>query len=160
MKTISAREVRKLREAGEEFTLINTLDANHFAETKIPDALSVPHTDPDFIGKVSKNVPDKDTPVIVYCANINCDSSTRGAEKLTKAGYTNVMDMADGYQGWQQAFNEKKADAKPRKTPPVKRPGELPAASPDAATRLRAPLVRAAPQNSAKAERATPGVTI
>jgi len=123
MKTISAREVRKLREAGEEFTMINTLDAKHFAETKIPDAVSIPQTDPDFIAKVSKRVPDKDTPVVVYCANINCDSSTRGAEKLIKAGYTNVMDMADGHQGWEQAFKEKEGGRKAKEDAPTKTSG-------------------------------------
>jgi rhodanese-related sulfurtransferase len=120
MKTISAREVRKLREAGEEFTMINTLDSNYFAETKIPDAVNIPQTDPDFIAKVAKHVPDKDLPVIVYCANINCDSSTRGAEKLIKAGFTNVMDMADGYQGWEQAFNEKEGGRKAKEDAPTK----------------------------------------
>jgi rhodanese-related sulfurtransferase len=123
MKTISAREVRKLREAGEEFMMINTLDAKHFADTKIPDAVSIPQSDPDFIAKVARQVPDKDTPVIVYCANINCGSSTRGAEKLIKAGYTAVMDMADGYQGWEQAFNEKEGGRKAKEDAPSKTTG-------------------------------------
>jgi rhodanese-related sulfurtransferase len=123
MKTISAREVRKLREAGEEFTMINTLDSKYFAETRIPDALNIPQSDPDFIAKVAKSVPDKDAPVVVYCANINCDSSTRGAEKLIKAGYKQVMDMADGYQGWEQAFQEKEGGRKGKEDAPSKTSG-------------------------------------
>ena len=58
--------------------------------------------------------------MIVYCASINCDSSTRGAEKLIKAGFTNVYDMADGYQGWQQAFNEKEGGRKAKEDAPTK----------------------------------------
>jgi rhodanese-related sulfurtransferase len=123
MKTITAREVRKLREAGEEFTTINTLDSSHFAATKIPDAINIPQSDPDFIAKVAKRAPDKEAPVIVYCANVNCDSSTRGAEKLIKAGYTNVMDMADGYQGWEQAFKEKEGGRKAKEDAPSKTSG-------------------------------------
>jgi rhodanese-related sulfurtransferase len=119
MKTISAREVRKLREAGEEFTMINTLPREHFAQTKIPDAINIPQDDPDFIAQVAKRVPDKEAPVVVYCANINCDSSTRGAEKLIKAGFTNVMDMADGYQGWEQAFKEKEGGRKAKEDAPT-----------------------------------------
>ena len=120
MKTISAREVRKLREAGEEHAMINTLPTDKFAETKIPDAVNIPQTDPDFVAKVAKFLGDKDAPVIVYCANINCDSSTKGAEKLIKAGFTNVYDMADGYQGWQQAFNEKEGGRKAKEDAPSK----------------------------------------
>jgi len=120
MKTITAREVRKLRESGEEYLMINTLPAAKFADTKLPDAINIPQDDPDFVAKVAKHAPDKDQPIVVYCANINCDSSTRGAEKLIKAGYANIYDMAEGYEGWQQAFNEKeggrkaKADAPPK----------------------------------------------
>jgi rhodanese-related sulfurtransferase len=120
MKTISSREVRKLRESGDEYVMINTLPAKHFAETKLPDAVNVPQDDPDFIARVAKQAPAKDHPVIVYCANINCDSSTRGAEKLIKAGYTNVYDMAEGYEGWQQAFNEKEGGRKAKEDAPPK----------------------------------------
>ena len=112
MKTITAREVRMLRESGEEYLMINTLPPEKFAETKIPDAINVPQADPDFVARVEKHAVGKDAPVVVYCANINCDSSTRGAEKLVKAGFTNVYDMADGAQGWEQAFNEKEGGRK------------------------------------------------
>ena len=120
MKTITAREVRKLRESGEELMMINTLPANKFAETKIPDAVSIPQDDPDFVAKVAKHAPDKDLPLVVYCASIQCDSSTRGAEKLIKAGFTNVYDMAEGFQGWQQAFNEKEGGRKAKEDAPPK----------------------------------------
>src|SRR5262245_38099983 len=89
MQTITAREVRKLREAGEKYLMVNTLPAEHFVDTKIPDAISVPQTDADFTKRVEKHAGGKDAPVIVYCASINCDSSTRGAEKLIAAGFTN-----------------------------------------------------------------------
>ena len=59
-------------------------------------------------------------PVIVYCANVNCDSSTHGAEKLIAAGFTNVYDMAEGHQGWQQAFNEKEGGRKAKEDAPSK----------------------------------------
>jgi rhodanese-related sulfurtransferase len=120
MKTISAREVRKLREAGEEYLMVNTLPTTKFAETKLPDAVNIPESDDEFAARVEQRLGGKDRPVIVYCANINCDSSTRGAEKLIKAGFTNVYDMAEGYQGWQQAFNEKEGGRKAKEDAPTK----------------------------------------
>ncbi len=120
MKTITAREVRKLREAGEEFLLVNTLPRENFSETKVPDAVNIPQTDDSFVHQVEQRAGGKDQPVIVYCANINCDSSTHGAEKLIKAGFTNVMDMADGAAGWKQAFNEKEGGRKAKEGAPTK----------------------------------------
>jgi rhodanese-related sulfurtransferase len=120
MRTITSREVRKLRDAGEEYLTINTLPPSKFPETKIPDAINIPQDDPDFVAKVAKRAPDKDQPIIVYCANINCDSSTRGADKLIKAGFTNVYDMAEGYQGWQEAFNEKEGGRRAKEDAPPK----------------------------------------
>jgi rhodanese-related sulfurtransferase len=120
MKTIASREVRKLRDAGEEYLTINTLPADKFPETKIPDAINIPQDDPDFIAKVAHRAPDKDQPIIVYCANIKCDSSTRGAEKLIKAGFTNVYDLAEGYEGWQQAFDEKEGGRRAKEDAPPK----------------------------------------
>jgi rhodanese-related sulfurtransferase len=120
MKTITSREVRKLREAGEEYLTINTLPPDKFQQTKIPDAINIPQDDPDFVAKVAKHAPDKDQPIIVYCASVNCDSSTRGAEKLIKAGFFNVYDMAEGYEGWQQAFNEKEGGRRAKEDAPPK----------------------------------------
>jgi rhodanese-related sulfurtransferase len=120
MKTITAREVRKRREAGEEHLMVNTLPADKFSATKLPDAVNIPETDADFVERVEKRLGDKDRLVIVYCANINCDSSTRGAEKLLAAGFTNVYDMVDGAEGWEQAFNEKEGGRKAKEDAPSK----------------------------------------
>ena len=58
--------------------------------------------------------------MIVYCANVRCDSSTRGAEKLMKAGFSNVFDMTDGADAWRQAFNEKEGGRKAKEDAPSK----------------------------------------
>jgi rhodanese-related sulfurtransferase len=43
----------------------------------------------------------KDTPIVVYCgANVR---SPLAANTLTKMGYTNVKNYADGYIGWKRA---------------------------------------------------------
>ncbi len=121
MKTITARELRKMRDADEEFLLVNTLDAENFAKTKIPDAVSIPQTASDFVAQVEKQAGGKNRTVVVYCANVRCDSSTQGADKLQNAGFTSVFDFADGYEGWQQINKEKEGGRKAKEDAPVKR---------------------------------------
>lgn len=121
MKTITARELRKMRDASEQFTLINTLPSENFAETKLPGAVNVPEQDADFAQRVEKHAGGKDQPVVVYCASIRCNSSANGAEKLEKAGFTDVYDFEEGAEGWQQLNKDKEGGRKAKEDAPVKR---------------------------------------
>lgn len=121
MKTITARELRKMREANEQFTLINTLSSEDFASTKIPGAINVPQEDADFAERVEKHAGGKDQPVVVYCAKMTCNSSANGAEKLEKAGFTDVYDMEEGAEGWQQLNKDKEGGRKAKEDAPLKR---------------------------------------
>ena len=121
MKTITARDLRKMREADEEFLLVNTLPTDNFAQTKIPGAVSIPQDSSDFLDRVEKEAGGKNRTVVVYCASVRCDSSTQGADKLQNAGFTNVFDFADGYEGWQQINKEKEGGRKAKEDAPLKR---------------------------------------
>ena len=121
MKTITAGELRKMRDADEEFLLVNTLDAEHFADTKIPGAVSIPQNASDFVQQTEKQAGAKDRTVVVYCASVRCDSSTQGADKLQNAGFSSVFDFADGYEGWQQINKEKEGGRKAKEDAPLKR---------------------------------------
>lgn len=48
-------------------------------------------------------MPDRDAPVVVYCANAECDVSLKAARALEEKGYKNVIDFEDGYAGWRRA---------------------------------------------------------
>ena len=120
-KVISAQELRKLRDAGEDFLLVNTLPTESFKETKLPGAVNIPQEDADFATKVEKEAGGKARTVVVYCANMQCDSSTQGAEKLVAAGFTDVYDFESGAQGWKQAFDEKEGGRKAKEDAPLKR---------------------------------------
>jgi len=45
----------------------------------------------------------KDSKLIFYCASEKCGSSHKAAEKAIQAGYTNVMVMPEGMNGWKKA---------------------------------------------------------
>jgi rhodanese-related sulfurtransferase len=79
MKTISAADVQKMRDAEEDFLLVHTLDAENYAATKIPGAKNIPKNDNDFTAKVEQQASSKDKTIVVYCANSRCNSSAQGA---------------------------------------------------------------------------------
>lgn len=121
MKTLTARDLRKMRDANEEFLLVNTLPTEHFAATKIPGAINVSEQDADFAPRVEKHSGGKDKPVVVYCASMSCNSSANGAEKLEQAGFTDVYDFEAGAEGWQQLNKEKEGGRKAKEDSPAKR---------------------------------------
>lgn len=51
--------------------------------------------------KITGIAQSKDTPIVVYCGGGL--RSPMAADTLTKMGYTNVKDYADGFLGWRKA---------------------------------------------------------
>lgn len=103
MKTITAKELKDRRTRGDEFALINTLSKDSFAKTKIPGAMNIPLEDGDFVAKVEQAVGGKNEPVVVYCASEQCHSSTKAAEQLEQAGFSQVTDFEGGADAWKQS---------------------------------------------------------
>ncbi|MFI4874507.1 MAG: rhodanese-like domain-containing protein [Blastopirellula sp. JB062] len=103
MKSISTDELRHLMQRGEAVTLINTLPAEHFAETHIPDSINIPLDSIDFADKVEQAVGGKSQPIVTYCASEDCPSSTKAAKALESQGFTNVSDYEGGAKAWKEA---------------------------------------------------------
>lgn len=103
MKTLSVQELKDRKQRGENFPLINTLSAEDFGKTKIPDSTNVPLESGDFVSRVEAAAGGKDQPVVVYCASEECQSSTKAAKKLEEAGFTEVYDFEGGAKAWREA---------------------------------------------------------
>ena len=99
MKTIAAAELKTLQK---NVTLIHVLPEEHFAQQHLPGALNACVYEMVFLSKVAELVPDKSAAMIVYGAGAPSLDSTTAAEKLAKAGYTNVRDFRGGLTEWQQ----------------------------------------------------------
>ncbi|HRH99057.1 MAG TPA: YceI family protein [Prosthecobacter sp.] len=99
MKTITAVELKAL--AGSA-TLIHVLPEEHFAQQHLPGAVNACVYEMAFLPKVAELVPDKSAVVIVYGAGSPSLDSSTAAEKLEKAGYTNVCDFRGGLTEWLQ----------------------------------------------------------
>ena len=99
MKTIFLTELKSLKDTA---TLIHVLPEEHFACEHLPGAINACVYETIFLSKVAELVPDKSTPVIVYGAGGDSLDATTAAEKLAKAGYTNVTAFPGGIAEWKQ----------------------------------------------------------
>jgi len=68
---------------------------------RIPGALSL--TDKATPAQASRRIKSNDSLVVTYCANVKCPASTRLAAHLRNLGYTNVIEMSAGIDGWKAA---------------------------------------------------------
>jgi rhodanese-related sulfurtransferase len=100
MPAIDTLELKSMLDRGEDLLLVNTLPEDQFEKTKIPGAVNIPQAQSDFAQQVEEHAESKEQTIVVYCANIDCDSSTQAAAKLDQAGFKNVFDYRVGAKGW------------------------------------------------------------
>ncbi|PSQ84507.1 MAG: rhodanese-like domain-containing protein [Bacteroidetes bacterium QH_2_63_10] len=100
LTTISADDLKEALGSDHPPVVINTLPRDAHEAKHIPGSINVPTDD---IEEVERLVPNKDEPIVVYCANADCDASPTAARELEELGYTDVIDFEDGYAGWRQA---------------------------------------------------------
>jgi rhodanese-related sulfurtransferase len=86
---------------GDEFVLVDALSPIAFAGARLPGAINIT---PDRVDTLAeRRIPDRDTEVVVYCANPECDSSVAVAARLVELGYENVHHFSGGKQEWREA---------------------------------------------------------
>ncbi len=102
MQSITADQLKTRQNQGERLTLINTLSEDNFESTKIPGSINIPLEKDDFEQRVKQTIGGKNQPVVVYCASAECPSSTKAAERLESAGFSEVMDFEGGAKEWQE----------------------------------------------------------
>ncbi len=112
--TISPQEVQdRLQSDADGLTVIDVREADENAQGYVPGAVFIPRTFLEL--RIEDEVKDKDRDVVVYCA-----SGTRSlfaAKALADLGYSNVINLDGGFNGWKNAglpFDMKKDDAKVR----------------------------------------------
>jgi molybdopterin/thiamine biosynthesis adenylyltransferase/rhodanese-related sulfurtransferase len=93
---ISAEEVERLRETGENPFLLDVRDADEYRAGHLPGAVNLPRGYLEL--RIEKLVPDQSTPLIAYCGGGT--RSLFAAETLHRLGYRNVKSMAGGYRKW------------------------------------------------------------
>ncbi|HFC91427.1 MAG TPA: hypothetical protein ENJ51_01295 [Leucothrix mucor] len=103
VKNISTTELKKLLKDNPEVALVDVRLPSEVKSMggaiKARQNVNIPRGWLEW--RITNVALDKNTPIIVYCgANVR---SPLAADTLTKMGYTNVKNYADGYIGWKRA---------------------------------------------------------
>ncbi len=99
-------EVRQRMSNGGGYTLIDVREKEEYREGHLAGSISVPRGFLDM--RIEQTVPDKKTPVILYCAGGT--RSLLAGRTMRELGYTNVVSMTGGFGGWKGAGHPWEAD--------------------------------------------------
>jgi len=96
---VTAEELSDLMKQMDNLVII---DSRNHEQEKLPSIVGshpLPYTDtsPD---AMSNLVPDKYTPVVFYCDNLNCPHSMKAIKKAVSYGYVNVFWFRGGMSEW------------------------------------------------------------
>ena len=99
VKECTVADVRRRRDAGERFTLVDVREESEYAAGHAAGAV---HIGKGVIERdIEAKVPDPATPVVLYCGG--GFRSALAADALQKMGYTNVVSMDGGWRAWTEA---------------------------------------------------------
>jgi rhodanese-related sulfurtransferase len=101
VREISRDDLRQKIEGGAEFVLVDALAPMSYAHSHLPGAINLP---PEWVDeRAPRRIPDVNAEVVVYCADVTCDSSILVAARLVELGYRNVIHYAGGKREWVEA---------------------------------------------------------
>ena len=96
-ETIPYISVTELQQISDDVILLDAREKNEFDTSHLKNAQFVGY-DNFKLKKTIKNLPDKDAKIVVYCSlGVRSEDV---AEKLKKAGYTNVLNLYGGIFEW------------------------------------------------------------
>jgi rhodanese-related sulfurtransferase len=99
LPTVSAEELQRKLESGDDFVLVDALAPMVYAHSHLPGAINLPSSDVDPT-RVARRIRDLSSEIVVYCSSPECDDSVVTATRLRELGYTNVRHYAGGKDEW------------------------------------------------------------
>lgn len=103
MQAINRDQLKQIMDSRQPFTLIEVLSSDQYEEFHLPEAINVPIGVDGFEARIQEAVPDKATPVVVYCHDEACNASPTAARKMDELGYQKVFDCKAGKMDWREA---------------------------------------------------------
>ena len=97
---ISRDELRKKLDSGDPIVVIDVLAEDSYAKSHIPGSINIPAK--HLREQAPEEIPDRESEVIVYCANPSCTASDGAADALRAMGYTRVFDYRGGKEHWRE----------------------------------------------------------
>lgn len=102
MNAIARDELKTMLDNRSDVSLVEVLSEENFKKFHLPGAINVPVGE-GFSERIQEAVPEKKNPVVVYCANTECDASPKAAKQLDELGYQTVYDYEAGKADWKAA---------------------------------------------------------
>jgi rhodanese-related sulfurtransferase len=99
-RTITREELRIKLASTDRPVLVEALPEKYYAAKHLPGALHLPHDQVDALAPAV--LAQKHTPIVVYCANRQCQNSHIAAHRLSVLGYGDVSVYAGGKQDWEE----------------------------------------------------------
>jgi rhodanese-related sulfurtransferase len=98
---ISLDELRDALAGSAPPRVAEVLGPQYFAQGHLPSALNLPLE--GFEAAARQALPDRDAPVVLYCASDTCRNSDIAARKLQSLGYGSVRVFKGGKAAWKAA---------------------------------------------------------
>ena len=99
--SVSAKKFKKIIESDNEFVLLDVRSDAEFNAAHLPGALNVERGRLEWI--IPNIIKKTDRTIYVYCQDGR--RSGFAAERLIQMGYTNTINIVDGFQGWVTSGN-------------------------------------------------------
>ncbi len=96
---ITAQQLKQRSDAGEKLTVVDVRERDEFVQGYIPNATFIPRGYLEL--QIEQHQANRDQPVVVYCAG--GVRSALAARNLKEMGYTNVISLIGGFNGWKNA---------------------------------------------------------
>ena len=101
--TISTEQLVQQLQGRSSLILLDVRLSEDFERGHLPGAKSNCVFEIAFGDRLAELAPDRDVPICVYGAGRNSHESSVAAEKLRRAGYADVWNFRDGFEGWKEA---------------------------------------------------------
>jgi len=98
---VSAKNFKKAIEKGDKFVLLDVRSETEFNAAHLPGALHVDRGRIEWI--IPEIIKKTDRTIYVYCQDGR--RSGFATERLIQMGYTNTINITDGFEGWVTAGN-------------------------------------------------------
>src|SRR6266566_9706483 len=118
-KVIDAIRLAAWLKEKEAPVLLHVLPEESFNRERLPGAQRATVYEVSFLDDVHEIVADPNRSVVVYGAGVESKEASVAADKLLRAGFTNIWEFAGGLEAWlEQGFaTEGKPDAQVREQP-------------------------------------------
>ncbi len=102
-KRISPHALKQKVENGKDLIIIDTLTKDHYTKVHLPNARNACVFEVTFLDQIAGVIPEKDDVIVVYGSSEKSMDATTAAEKLIRAGYSNVLALDGGLALWREA---------------------------------------------------------